>query len=138
MVSQQNLHNLIRYFQLIIFVLYLTHGFIPHHHHNHELVSSYDINFSHDSNNCSCNTKSLHHGDNLHSDCQICDQLAKEFQNQSLFFKEPIFNLSLFLPEDVESFLPSETNSEYADIPIFIFSDKAIVLTNGLRAPPVA
>jgi len=126
---------MIRYFQLLIFVLYLGHGFVPHHHHLNKPGSSFDIHFCQDAEVCNCNDYNLHQGIEVHSDCLFCDQLQKELNNQG-FVKEPVFSLNILFPEEIIITQPEEVKLSYNFVPDYTFSAEDKIQTHGLRAPP--
>jgi hypothetical protein len=131
------MQKIARYFQLLIFVTYLAHGFIPHHHHKNELSTSYNIEFSHDAQVCVCHGESLHSGEELHDNCLLCDQLQKERTNNGFFFKEPVLALYVEFQDD---FIISSEEESTLDYPLtndlFLITD-AVILNHGLRAPPL-
>jgi len=135
MHNKQDKHKMIRYFQLLIFVLYLGHGFIPHHHHLNKQGSSFDIHFCQDAEVCTCNDYNLHQGIEFNSDCLFCDQLQKELNNPG-FVKEPLLALNILFPEEIIITQPEEVQTSYIFITDFKFSAEAKVQTHGLRAPP--
>ncbi len=138
MINKNLMHKIARYFQLLIFVTYLAHGFIPHHHHKSELSSSYEIEFSHDAQVCACHGASLHNGAALHDNCLLCDQLQKERTNHGFFFKEPVLALNVEFQDDFIIFIAEESTAEYPlSNDLFLIAD-AVILNHGLRAPPLA
>ena len=132
------MHNIARYIQLLIFVSYLAHGFIPHHHHKDKLGSSYDIEFSHDTQVCSCHGISLDSGEEIHSNCLLCDQLNREFHNHGFFFKEPILALNVEFQDDFIIFSTEESTEVYPLTADFQLITDAVILNHGLRAPPLS
>lgn len=137
MHNKQGKHKMIRYFQLLIFVLYLGHGFIPHHHHLNKPGSSFDIHFCEDAEVCSCKDYNLHQGIEFHSDCLFCDQLQKELNNPG-FVKEPALSLSVLFQGEIIITQPKELQLSYTLITDLTFSTEAKIQTHGLRAPPIA
>ena len=130
------IQKIIRYFLLLIFATYLTHGFIPHHHHDQQLVLSCDISFNKQAGHI-CQIHSGHSGKQLDSFCPICDQIAKEYHNQGYFFKEPIVNLDFILPDNYSVYYQldyKKLNPIFHDYSLW---DKKLVNGNGLRAPPL-
>ena len=138
MYNKQGKHKMIRYFQLLIFVLYLSHGFIPHHHHDKTLKPSFDISFSCDTEVCSCDGTASRHDNEFESDCFLCDQLSKEYHNHVYFFKEPVLSINIVFQEAFTFVQSEEIIIEYPLLTDFKISAEAKIQTHGLRAPPIA
>ena len=122
---------------LLIFVTYLTHGFIPHHHHPGNPSPSFDIHFCQNAESCTCHESNLHQELEFHSDCLFCDQLQKELNNQG-FVKEPVLSLNIAFLEELLITPRTEIKTEYnliSDLKILVETE---IQTHGLRAPPIA
>lgn len=133
------MHKIVRYFQLLIFVTYLSHGFIPHHHHHEkDLSCSYDINFSHNHELCTCQLTDLHSDSEVQSNCLLCSQLDKEFHNHGLFFKEPVLAINVIFSDDAILFTSEEITEDFPIIDDFDLIADAVIQGHGLRAPPIS
>ncbi|MBU1014461.1 MAG: hypothetical protein KKG99_15795 [Bacteroidetes bacterium] len=129
---------MIRYFQLLIFVLYLGHGFIPHHHHDKNFKSSFDISFTHNNLVCSCHSTVSNHNNELDSDCFLCDKLSKEYHYRGYFFKEPVLSINIVFQEAFTIVQSEEIIIEYPILTDFKVLAGINIQTHGLRAPPIA
>ncbi len=138
MAHKKLIRKFARYFQLLIFVSYLSHGFIPHHHHDDKLGSIYEIEFNHSNHVCACHGVSLDSGTEMHSECLLCDQLNKEFHNHGYFFKEPVLALNIEFKDVFTIFTDEEGTEAYPIIDDFPILADATILYHGLRAPPVS
>lgn len=138
MINQKFIHKIARYVQLLIFVSYLSHGFIPHHHHTDSLNSSYDINFSHDHALCSYQEHSSHSGEEAHPDCLLCNQLDKEFHKHGLFFKERSIAINVIIKDDFVIFPKEEITENFPILNDFPLITDTVIPGHGLRAPPIS
>ncbi len=136
MISKKFMHKIARYIQLLIFISYLSHGFIPHHHHHEkDLSCSYDVSLSHDHELCSCPEVNLHSETETHSNCLLCNELDKEFHNHGLFFKERVIAIVAVFKDDFIIFAEENSSEKLPILAEFELITETIIPGIGLRAP---
>lgn len=137
MKTKQLIYKSFSYFLLVVFGFFLVHGFIPHHHHNNELNSSYSVHFCEDDFNFLDKHDHNSQGSEHHYCCLLCDQINAELYHDYLTTADNSQDLKLAFHQITDFTIYCEeiiTSIIILESPILLENQNSPV---GLRAPPV-